>query len=92
MNNVSINIFGLEFKKQSKRNTVVGPLYFTKSKKSKRINLLYINNGVSGHYCYIKNLSRLVRKQINSRHVAVQVCDGCLVHFSEIERLKTIKK
>lgn len=42
INNISINVFGLEYNSGTKVHIVVEPLYFTKSPKSIHINLLYI--------------------------------------------------
>lgn len=86
-NNLSINVFGLEFDSKTKKHSVVGPLYFSKCRKSTHINLLYIQKEVNGHYCYIKNLSRLVSKQISNTNGAVHICDGCLVRFTTRDRL-----
>lgn len=87
LNNISINVFGLEFNKDKKCHSVVGPLYLTKSRKDVHINLLLISNGINKHYCYIKNMSRLVSKQISNQDHAVHICDGCLLHFPTKERL-----
>ncbi|XP_045501419.1 uncharacterized protein LOC123698711 [Colias croceus] len=87
LNNISINVFGLEYNKEKKCNSVVGPLYLTKCRTPNHINLLYISNGTNNHYCYIKNLSRLVSSQISSHHHAVYICDSCLLHFPSEERL-----
>lgn len=88
LNNISINVFGLEFNEISKKHTIVGPLHFTKSRKSTHINLLYINEGANGHYCYIKNLSRLVSKQVKKSDGAIHICDGCLLYFASRDRLE----
>ncbi|KAJ0169183.1 hypothetical protein K1T71_015310 [Dendrolimus kikuchii] len=86
-NNLSINVFGLEYDIKQKKHSVVGPLYFTKCRNSTHINLLYLQNGTVGHYCYIKNLSRLVSKQISNTNGVVNICDGCLLRFSTRDRL-----
>lgn len=36
-----------------------------------------------GHYCWIKNMSRLVSSQITKRDNAIHICDGCLIFFRE---------
>lgn len=92
LNNISINVFGLEYDVESRSNKVVGPLYFTKQRKSRHVNLLYITNGTNGHYCYIKNLSRLVNKQLTGMRDAVHICDGCLLYFTTTERLNEHQK
>lgn len=87
LNNISVNVFGLEYDDVKKQNSVVGPLYFTNCRKSCHINLLYITNGSNGHYCHIKNMSRLIRSQLTSRPAAIHLCDGCLLYFSNKEQL-----
>lgn len=87
MNNISINVFGLEFNKVKKCHSVVGPLFLTKSRKDVHVNLLLISNGTNNHYCHIKNMSRLVSKQMSNHEHAVHICDGCLLHFPTKQRL-----
>ncbi|XP_026322221.1 uncharacterized protein LOC113231895 [Hyposmocoma kahamanoa] len=59
-NNISINIYGL-----SSSSLVTGPLYLSKNRKNNHVNLLYFEKGVKGHYCLIKDLVRLVKRQIS---------------------------
>ncbi|XP_069365284.1 uncharacterized protein [Maniola hyperantus] len=87
-NNISVNVFGLEYNKEKKNHSVVGPLYFTKSRNSTHVNLLLISNKTNSHYCYIKNMSRLISKQISNQEHAIYLCDGCLLHFPTHERLE----
>lgn len=70
----------LEFNGETKRNSVVGKLYFTQSCKVIHINL-FLTNGTNSHYCYIKNLSRLVSKQLLNQHHTIYICDGRLLYF-----------
>ena len=63
LNNISINVCSIE-------NKQVLPLRPTSDKKDKHVNLLYMqdprDDGV-GRFAWIKNLSRLVRSQINRK-------------------------
>lgn len=46
------------------------------------------------HYCWIKNLSRLVRSQLTGKPAAVHICDGCLIFFrteAELQRHQSNK-
>ncbi|XP_055856053.1 uncharacterized protein LOC129919224 [Episyrphus balteatus] len=81
LNNLSVNVYGLE------NNVLVGPLFYTSEKKEKHVNLLYLENGENGHYCWIKNLNRLVSSQISKRNGALWLCDGCLMYFWSEDRL-----
>lgn len=73
---VSINIYGLN------KGIVTGPLYITKSKKINHVNLLYIEQGDAGHYCLIKDLVRLVHRQITRHKGKLHFCDSCLQFFT----------
>lgn len=86
--NISVNVFGLSKKKDI--HIIVGPLYHTQQRKINHINLLYLEDALTGktHYCYINNLSRLVSKQKSLHHGKIHICDGCLVTFSEEEKIK----
>ncbi len=55
---LSINVYYSE-------NKIIGPLCdITKDEKAKHIDLLYIKNKNNGHYCWIKDLWKLLGKQI----------------------------
>lgn len=46
--------------------------------------MLYLDgNGEAGHYCWIKNMSRLVKSQITKHKESIHICDGCLIFFRE---------
>ncbi|XP_047515259.1 uncharacterized protein LOC125056273 [Pieris napi] len=92
LNNISINVFGLEYNEQRKKHCIVGPLYFTKNKMQTHINLLYLTQGKIGHYCYIKNMSRLISSQVSKSKEAIYLCDFCLQYFSTSERLNNHQK
>lgn len=80
-NNLSINVYGLEKICLDGRQTyqIVGPLHFTQNKRALHINLLLLHDESGNtHYCLIKNLSRLVSRQITHHHDAKYFCDGCL--------------
>ena len=46
-------------------------------KKADYIDLLLITNDETSHYCWIKNLSRLLSPQINNHNGAVEICRRC---------------
>ncbi|XP_065226437.1 uncharacterized protein LOC135849786 [Planococcus citri] len=81
---ISVNVFGLEDEK------IIGPVYHTRKRKEHHINLLYIRNDIGeGHYCWIKDMSRLVGSQINHKKSRKYICDGCLMNFNSNEKLQT---
>ncbi|XP_044742351.1 uncharacterized protein LOC123304854 [Chrysoperla carnea] len=80
-NDFSVNVYGL-----SDSNLVNGPLYFTKEKKEKHINLLMISDDTKFHYCLIRNLSRLCSSQKSNHGKAKIFCDRCLQHFNERQK------
>ncbi|XP_069366011.1 uncharacterized protein [Maniola hyperantus] len=73
---ISIQVYGLDIK-----NNVTGPLYVTQNKKINHINLLYIEKNGIGHYCLIKDLLRLVRKQNTKHKGKMFLCDRCLQFY-----------
>ncbi|XP_044742348.1 uncharacterized protein LOC123304849 [Chrysoperla carnea] len=77
-NDFSINVYGL-----SDSHIVNGPLYLTREKKEKHINLLMISDGTNFHYCLIRNLSRLCSSQISKHKTSHHICDRCLQYFYE---------
>ncbi|XP_063537662.1 uncharacterized protein LOC134747016 isoform X1 [Cydia strobilella] len=75
-------VFGL------KEKTIVGPLYNSENHtRKKTIHLLLLENGISSHFCLIKDLSRLVRSQITAHHGKIYFCETCLVFFSKEDQL-----
>lgn len=83
--NIRINVYGLENNKQ-----ITGPLYRSKyvSKRNRKtVNLLLLETDEFSHYCLIKDLSRLVRKQITKHHGKLFFCDDCLLFFRSNEEI-----
>ena len=56
-NKISVNVFTYEEE--------VYPLYITKEKHDRHINLLLLTNGTQQHYCWIKDFSRLMGDRTN---------------------------
>lgn len=77
-------VYGLKNEK-----TIIGPVYKSNeiNKTDKVIHLLLLENDSSSHYCLIKNLSRLVRRQLTSHHGKVHLCDTCLIFFNTTKEL-----
>ena len=65
----------------------MGPYYFTEKKLPLHVNLLLINQGNKNHYCWIKDMSRLISSQINNMCNKKYFCDGCLIYFYSKEKL-----
>ena len=85
---ISINVFGLE------DNKIVGPFYITEKEKDNHINLLLLideHDGNCAHYCWIKNMSRLIRSQILNNKRQFFFCNMCIVHFNSVESLEKHK-
>lgn len=88
-NNISINVFGY------KNNQIIGPLHHTNNRKSSHFNLLCFEDDSSPsnyHYCYIKNISALVSKQISNHNGQKFLCDGCLCYFYDRQQLISHQK
>lgn len=91
LNMISINVYGLEecFKNGKRTYEVVGPLYYSANKRPMHVNLLLITDENTGrsHYCWIKNMSRLISSQLSKHSHKKHLCDGCLQYFSTEGRL-----
>lgn len=85
---ISVNVLGLDVK--NNKHVVCGPLYHTKQRKENHINLLYLEDSKTGktHYCYIKNLSRLLSSQNSKNEHRLYICDGCFIKFVSEKKLK----
>ena len=80
---ISINVFGYE--------GFVYPLRISKKKGSeaaKPVNLLLISDGKKVHYCFIKNMSRLLSSQTNNHQHKNHYCLRCLNPFASQKSLE----
>jgi hypothetical protein len=75
----SINVYGYEKE--------VYPLRISKHNGKQTINLLLISNEETNHYCWIKNLSRLLSTQINNNGHQRHFCGRCWNSFQSKESL-----
>ena len=82
-NNYAINVFGYE--------KVVYPLRISK-KKEQVINLLLIADEETNHYCWIKNMSRLLSSGINNHQHKRHFCYRCLNSFPSVKSLEKHKE
>ena len=82
-NNYAINVFGYE--------KVVYPLRISK-KKDQVINLLLIADEETNHYCWIKNMSRLLSSGINNHQHKRHFCYRCLNSFPSVKSLEKHKE
>lgn len=90
-NNLCVNVYGIKKERKEKKVSLeIVPLKLSSARCTRKINLLYIvnDNGVS-HYCWIRNLARLVGKQLSLHGHEKFLCDGCLVYFGSVEKLKS---
>ncbi|GET62619.1 hypothetical protein RIR_jg23070.t1 [Rhizophagus irregularis DAOM 181602=DAOM 197198] len=65
------------------------PIYVTDrddAEGHKIIDLVLISNGEKQHYCWIKNMSRLVNKRTKDGH-ATFVCRWCISHFTHQQEI-----
>ena len=79
MNNISINVFGLE-------NDLVVPIQLSRHNSDTKINLLLISKDDKRHYCLIKNFSRLMNYR-TKHHGKSFFCMNCLHDFSRQDPL-----
>ena len=78
-NPYAINVFGYE--------DGVYPLRISK-RVNQVINLLLISNEETNHYCWIKNMSRLLSSQVNNHQHAIHICYRCLNSFQSEKSLE----
>jgi hypothetical protein len=71
---MSINIYCYD-------NSCIAPLKITKEEKEKHIDLLYLTEKGNNHYCWIKNMSRLVSSQVTKHEKKTFLCKMCLNSF-----------
>ncbi|KYN28570.1 hypothetical protein ALC57_02011 [Trachymyrmex cornetzi] len=68
LNDISINVYAIE--------KGIVPVRLTDRKRSKHVNLLYVEDDSVGHFALIKDLSRLVSSQINKKEHKKYFCDS----------------
>ena len=83
-NPYAINVLGYE--------GVVYPLRISKKKDEQVINLLLIANEETNHFCWIKNMSRLLSSGINNHQHKRHFCYSCLNSFHSVKSLEKHKE
>ena len=78
-NPYAINVLGYE--------KVVYPLRISKKKNEQVINLLLIANEETNHFCWIKNMSRLIYGDVSNHHGKRHFCYRCLNSFPSVKSL-----
>jgi len=58
--------------------------------REQTINLFMISNDKTNHYCWIKNISRLLCTQVSNNNHARYFCERCLNSFKTQKSLKSI--
>ena len=77
---VSVNVFGYEKE--------VYPLRISKRANDKTVNLLLISDRENQHYCWIKNMSRLLTTELSKHGTRRYYCLRCLNSFHTAESLE----
>ena len=72
-NNLKINVFGLDDKLNIHQLKHI--------RDDNAIDLLFISNDETNHYCWIKNFNRLLSMQISNHKETKFICKGCLNPF-----------
>lgn len=75
------------------KNGKILTLRMTKAVKEKHLHLLLLVEGDKAHYCWIKDMSRLLSSQISKNCKKMLFCDLCLNYFTDQQKLEkhTIK-
>ena len=66
----------------------VYPLRISKKQKGYLINLLLISEGENNHYCWIKNMSRLLASKVSKHKSKMYFCHRCLNPFQTEKSLE----
>lgn len=82
-NNLSINVYGYDEKYRVYLISRSKQVEFTQ-----HIDLLYMKKTGRDHYCWIKNLSRLIRSQLTLYEHRQYLCKVCLKHYPSEQRLQ----
>lgn len=87
-NDVSVNVFIIEHEE-------ILPVHVTKNEKENHINLLMLikhyEDEILHHFCWIKNLSRLLVDQVGAHNGTKYFCNTCLHYFHSETKLKNHK-
>ena len=84
MNKINVNVFCYE-------NKIVYPVYLSDQCFNNTLNLLFISNGFTNHYVYIKDFNRLMFNK--TKHKGKKYfCKSCLQYFSSEKVLEDHKK
>ena len=80
-NNVSLLVFGHEVDTKDELHII--PLYVPTKRYEKLVRLFFFqsDDGSNSHYCVIKDMSRLVARQVSKKEHKKYVCDYCLNYF-----------
>lgn len=84
---ISINVFYWT----SGSKTITGPVHLTEKEMPDHVNLLLLNDNENYHYVWIKNMSRLISRQISKHDGAKHLCNACLLPFANVEKLNAHK-
>lgn len=82
--NISVNVFHYESKSTK-------PLRITKEEKPIHVNLLFLKDKDTSHYCLITDLWRLIGRQVTAKCGHREVCPLCMSHFANIDLLNKHK-
>ena len=86
-NDVSVSVYGFEEGKEEEEG-VVYPLRVTRIVKPKHVNMLLIANDDTNHYCWIKNMSKLLSSQYSNHNGVQHFCRFCLHGFRRADLLE----
>ncbi|GBO02349.1 hypothetical protein AVEN_108875-1 [Araneus ventricosus] len=80
-------------KQTENENIYIYPLRITENKVDKHVNLLYIKNkDGNNHYCWVKDMSKLISSQLSDHNGKIYPCDRCLVFYHSEKDLQAHEK
>ena len=80
-----INVLGYE-------KDYLYPIRISKKRGCEVIVLILLSNGETNHYCWVKNVNRLLSSQIDKNNNKLEFCLRCFNHFYEKKYLEDHSK
>lgn len=82
---IKVNVYGFDMGKEGG----VYPMRISEKEDAgaKHVDLMLVANDETRHYCWVKNLSRLLTAQVSDHDGEAYFCRRCLNHFTRQEKL-----
>ena len=75
---INVNVFGYD----GAKDEGVYPLRISRNTGLRHVDLMFLTNAETQHYCWVKSLSRLLTAQVTEHDGEAYFCCWCLNHFT----------